>query len=174
MWNGAEEAGYSWVCLSTVAIGPIFEEVLFRGLVYSVAERGVGGYAPAILSSVLFGLWHGQPVQMIYATVVGVALGLVYMKTKNLLYPILLHMLINLYSTLPPPCTSEGLFLQAAIPLRAFIALASIRARAQRTLALGEKRGRAPSRSLAAHFVIRMVVRSQHICYVFNSDALTF
>lgn len=41
MWNGAEEAGYSWVCLSTVAIGPIFEEVLFRGLVYSVAERGV-------------------------------------------------------------------------------------------------------------------------------------
>ncbi|MDY5398349.1 MAG: CPBP family intramembrane glutamic endopeptidase [Collinsella sp.] len=104
MWNGPEEAGYSWVCLSTVAIGPIFEEVLFRGLVYSVAERGFGGYAPAILSSVLFGLWHGQPVQMIYATVIGVALGLVYMKTKNLLYPILLHMLINLYSTLPPPC----------------------------------------------------------------------
>lgn len=86
-----------------------FEEVLFRGLVYSVAERGFGGYAPAILSSVLFGLWHGQPVQMIYATVVGVALGLVYMKTKNLLYPILLHMLINLYSTLPPGLDTEPL-----------------------------------------------------------------
>lgn len=63
MWNGAEEAGYFWVCLSTVVIGPIFEEVLFRGLVYSMAEREFCGYTPAILSGILFGLWHGQPVQ---------------------------------------------------------------------------------------------------------------
>ncbi|MCI6548833.1 MAG: CPBP family intramembrane metalloprotease [Coriobacteriaceae bacterium] len=102
MWNDAEEAGYFWVCLTTVVIGPIFEEVLMRGLVYSVAEREFGGYTPAIMSGILFGLWHGQPVQMLYTAVVGVVLGLVYMKTRNLLYPILIHMLINLYSTLPP------------------------------------------------------------------------
>lgn len=32
MWNEAEEAGYSWVCLSTVAIGPILRKCCSAGL----------------------------------------------------------------------------------------------------------------------------------------------
>ena len=40
----------------------------------------------------------------------GIILGYTYMKTKNLFYPVLLHMLNNFYSTLPPSMQSDYIY----------------------------------------------------------------
>ncbi|EGY79867.1 CPBP family intramembrane glutamic endopeptidase [Peptoniphilus indolicus] len=110
MWTQFENGAYFWVFLSIVFIGPLFEEILFRGIVYNFLEKYKSGLFPAILSGVLFGIWHGQAVQSIYTAIMGLILGYTYMKTKNLFYPVLLHMLNNFYSTLPPSMQSDYIY----------------------------------------------------------------
>lgn len=110
MWTQFENGAYFWVFLSIVFIGPLFEEILFRGIVYNFLEKYKSGLFPTILSGVLFGIWHGQAVQSIYTAIMGIILGYTYMKTKNLFYPVLLHMLNNFYSTLPPSMQSDYIY----------------------------------------------------------------
>jgi len=76
------------------------EELLFRGFI----GRGlVGRYGPlagVAITSALFGAIHIHPVQAISAGILGVVLHVVYLWTKSLLAPILLHFLNNLFAML--------------------------------------------------------------------------
>lgn len=108
-WGYVNNEKYIWVFLSIVFIGPLFEEVFFRGIVYNSLNKFKEGIFPAIVSGILFGLWHAQPVQTSYTIIMGIILGLVYMKTQNLFYPFMIHMLNNLYSTFPPQIDSDFL-----------------------------------------------------------------
>jgi hypothetical protein len=90
------------------------EELLFRGFI----GRGlVGRFGPLVgvaITSFLFGLVHGYPLQIMTAAILGVVLHLVYLWTKSLLAPMLLHFLNNLFAmicmryseTLPIPGVS--------------------------------------------------------------------
>ena len=81
--------------ITTVILAPIAEECMFRGITMKI----MGKYAPLmaanILQAALFGLYHMQLVQGIYAFVIGLVLGYVAIKTKSILTTILLHMGIN-------------------------------------------------------------------------------
>lgn len=80
-----------------VILGPIVEEFIFRRIMIDRLSRY--GYVLAILvSSLAFGLFHGNLYQFFYATLVGVLLGYIYVKSGNWLYCALMHGLINLYS----------------------------------------------------------------------------
>ena len=80
--------------LIIVVIAPIMEELLFRKfLIDRISAYGEG--IAVFLSALMFGLFHGNLGQFIYAFVLGIFFGFFYIKTKNLLYPILLHMMIN-------------------------------------------------------------------------------
>ena len=89
-----------WITIPIVAIlGPIVEELLFRKLMidrFSV----YGDRIAIIVSAVAFGLFHGNFYQLFYAAFLGLILGYMYTKTRNILYPVLLHISINLLSTL--------------------------------------------------------------------------
>jgi hypothetical protein len=69
--------------------------VWFRGFL----GRGLlGRYGPTggiLITSLLFGLVHGNPVQSLYAVVLGLALHLIYRATRSLWVPILIHFLFN-------------------------------------------------------------------------------
>ncbi len=83
-----------------VVIGPIFEELIFRKLL--IDKMGIYGDKLAIIvSAIAFGLFHGNLYQFFYATFIGLVLGYLYTRSGNILYPILLHMLINFGSTVP-------------------------------------------------------------------------
>lgn len=45
--------------ITVALIGPITEEVFFRGLVYTSLKAGMNAIAAAMISSILFGLGHG-------------------------------------------------------------------------------------------------------------------
>lgn len=77
-----------------VICAPIAEELLFRKL---LIDRTVKyGEATAILfSGLMFGLFHGNLNQFVYAFVLGLFFGFIYVKTGNIRYTILLHMLVN-------------------------------------------------------------------------------
>ena len=84
-----------WVIiLVAVVIGPIVEELIFRKLIIDRLSV-FGDLTSVIVSAVLFGLFHGNLYQFFYAAGLGVVLGYVYTKTRNVIYPTVIHMLIN-------------------------------------------------------------------------------
>ena len=80
--------------LIVVIIGPVFEELLFRKFMIDRFSR-YGSTVAIIVSAVSFGLFHGNLYQFFYAALLGLVLGFMYAKTRNVIYPILLHVLIN-------------------------------------------------------------------------------
>lgn len=84
------------IAISVVA--PIAEEVLFRGLVFTRASRGLGIYVGAVVSSVLFGLMHGAIIWGIYAALLGLIFVFVYVRTRSLFYAMLVHFSFNTVS----------------------------------------------------------------------------
>jgi len=82
--------------ITVIILGPIAEEIIFRGLTMHYAEKITGSLGVAIiLQGVLFGLYHGTIVQGIYATIFGIMLGVICVRSRSLFPSIFLHMIIN-------------------------------------------------------------------------------
>ena len=76
--------------------GPLLEEVLFRGAIQGALMRYFGRPWPAIiLSALVFGIFHMNPIQVVYATLLGIVLGWIYYRTGSLLSVIVGHVLNN-------------------------------------------------------------------------------
>ncbi|MCI8691165.1 MAG: CPBP family intramembrane metalloprotease [Lachnospiraceae bacterium] len=82
------------IMLYMVICAPIMEEYVFRKLIVDRTVR-YGQAAAVLVSGLMFGLFHGNLNQFIYAFVLGVFLAFLYVKTGNLKITIALHMLIN-------------------------------------------------------------------------------
>ena len=52
-----------------VIVGPLAEEVMFRGKLYETIDRAYGYVAAIIVTSLLFGIFHGNITQFIYAII---------------------------------------------------------------------------------------------------------
>lgn len=83
------------VVLYTIIIAPIAEEFVFRGVILHKAQKNIPFWGANILQAVFFGLYHQNVIQGIYATLVGLLLGLVYRRYQTIAASILLHMIIN-------------------------------------------------------------------------------
>ena len=91
-----------WLTLIIVVIvGPVIEELMFRKLMIDRLSR-YGNTVAIIVSSVSFGLFHGNLYQFFYAALIGLVLGFIYAKTKNVLYPIAMHILVNFFGSVVP------------------------------------------------------------------------
>lgn len=86
--------------LAAVILAPIIEELLFRGLVFKRLYGYTGRIPAMIISSLFFGIYHGNMVQGIYAFIVGMLFVFIYDKYKTIAAPILAHMIANLTSVL--------------------------------------------------------------------------
>lgn len=91
-----------WTDLIWLGLLPgLSEELLFRGVMLPALGLNV---AAVILSSILFGVLHlsgaGQWPYVVWATIVGFALGYCALITGNLLVPVLAHVITNLVSGL--------------------------------------------------------------------------
>ena len=85
-----------WINLFLISIiGPIFEEFFFRKLLIDRTIK-YGAKLSIILSALMFGLFHGNLNQFFYTFLIGGFFAYVYVKTGKLIYPILLHILVNL------------------------------------------------------------------------------
>ena len=77
-----------------VICAPIMEELLFRKALID-RTAGFGEGVAMVFSGLVFGLFHGNLVQFGYAFCLGMLFAFIYIKTRNILYPIILHMLTN-------------------------------------------------------------------------------
>ena len=88
-------------------IAPFVEEFLFRKVLID-RVRVYGDKVTMVLSGVLFGLFHGNLFQVVYAMLLGMLLAYVYLKTSNIWYCIGLHMVINIIGGVLPLLLLHG------------------------------------------------------------------
>ncbi|MED3793974.1 type II CAAX endopeptidase family protein [Niallia alba] len=85
----------------TILVAPIVEELLFRGILFNKWSESLGAKKALFLTSFLFGVFHiGSSPIFIGQLLAGFLFCLVYMRTKSLVLPILLHIGNNCISSL--------------------------------------------------------------------------
>lgn len=77
-----------------VILAPIIEEMVFRKLLIDRTVRYGQGIA-ILLSGFMFGLFHGNLNQFVYAFGIGCFFAFIYVKTGNIKYSIIMHAIIN-------------------------------------------------------------------------------
>jgi membrane protease YdiL (CAAX protease family) len=89
-----------WLLIfSACLLTPIVEEIIFRyGINGTLSRSNV--LLAHIVSSLLFGLFHGNVIQGIYTGLFGFVLALFFTNGQNLWYPIAAHMGMNMTSVL--------------------------------------------------------------------------
>lgn len=87
----------------TIVFWPIIEEVLYLGMMFIPVSRLVGLKASAVLVSLLRTLVHFNhniPELMTTFTLLGLLGCYLYIKTKRIIVPVILHSFINLFVSL--------------------------------------------------------------------------
>lgn len=93
--NVTESVSLWTIAFWMVLCAPVMEEYVFRKLIVDRTVRYGEGVA-VLLSGLMFGLFHGNLNQFVYAFVLGMLLAFLYVKTGNLKITIAIHMMINL------------------------------------------------------------------------------
>ena len=103
-----EQLSLGEILLVSVLLAPLFEELLFRGAMFSALLRRWGILAAALVPSVIWGLIHIQYEWWAVALIVGsgVLLAMVRWKGGSIYLPLGLHAAWNLLVTLH----NKGLF----------------------------------------------------------------
>ncbi|HHX66846.1 MAG: type II CAAX endopeptidase family protein [Miniphocaeibacter sp.] len=78
-----------------VILAPIIEEYIFRYFLYKKTSV-FGDRIYILFSSLIFGMFHLNILQSLYAFVLGLILSSLYLYTGNIKYPIIIHLIINL------------------------------------------------------------------------------
>lgn len=87
---------------------PIAEELIYRGLVYTRLKKSFPISLCVIVSSLMFGAYHGNIVQGLYGFIMGLLLVLAYEATGKIYIPVLSHGITNIVVFL---ITYDGEFL---------------------------------------------------------------
>ncbi|MDJ0714084.1 MAG: CPBP family intramembrane metalloprotease [Prochloraceae cyanobacterium] len=74
---------------------PVFEEIIFRGFLLSSLTRYIPVWSAILASSLLFAIAHLSLSEVAPLTTLGIILGFVYTRSRNLLSSMLLHSLWN-------------------------------------------------------------------------------
>ena len=81
--------------LAIVLVGPVFEELLFRGAIVDALSRDYRPVTVILLSAFLFAVCHLNPAQMIPAFLIGILLAWSYYHTRSLIPCIVMHVANN-------------------------------------------------------------------------------
>lgn len=100
--------------LYSVILAPICEELIFRGVTMRCARKALPFALANLMQAALFGLFHLNWIQGIYAFALGIVLGYVCERGGSIYYSMGLHLLFNLWGTLsgffPDPGNSVVVF----------------------------------------------------------------
>lgn len=82
-------------------LAPLLEEVMFRGAIQGYMMRRMHSpWAAIIAAALVFGIFHMNPIQIVYATLLGVVFGWIYYRTGSLMSVIVGHVLNNTIATI--------------------------------------------------------------------------
>lgn len=94
------EGSFVGSMIAQVIIAPLTEELIFRGLMLSRFNKALPSWMGITISSLLFGIMHGNLVWFVYAAVLGALFCIVAELTGSIFSTFLMHSLINACGTL--------------------------------------------------------------------------
>lgn len=111
------------VMIATSVMAPLSEEVLCRGVILRLAERvSARFWVVNFIQALAFGILHGNWVQGAYAFLLGLLLGYIYGKYRNIWLCMLLHGAMNLSSFVVAPFYT--MFSEESLPVVYIVVLA--------------------------------------------------
>ncbi|MBQ8597209.1 MAG: CPBP family intramembrane metalloprotease [Lachnospiraceae bacterium] len=102
-----------------VLFAPVLEELIFRKLLVDRMVKYGEGTA-IVISAFMFGMYHGNLNQLVYAFAIGLFFAFIYVKTGKLIYTIVLHMVINFMGSV------VGVFILDLMDLDAWMEIAAM------------------------------------------------
>ncbi len=81
-------------------IAPILEEIVFRKVIFSTLYKRMNFFFAALISSGVFGIIHGEPEHLLVYSSMGFVFAFLYVKTKRIIVPIMVHAAINTISVM--------------------------------------------------------------------------
>lgn len=103
--DGSLSANILYV-ISVACVPAFVEEFLFRGVLFGALRKYGDGFA-ILISSLLFGLMHGNIVQIPFAFIGGLALAFLVMYTGSIIPAMLLHFANNFYAVIGDIVTTQ-------------------------------------------------------------------
>ncbi len=82
--------------LMIVIIAPVFEEIIFRDIIFKGLRNRYNQPLAIVVSSLLFGAFHLNYQQFVTATILGAVCALIYIITDSVRYTIIFHAMYNL------------------------------------------------------------------------------
>ncbi|MBD5548437.1 MAG: CPBP family intramembrane metalloprotease [Lachnospiraceae bacterium] len=76
-------------------ISPLAEEAVFRGVLYNRMKRCFNYKIAILVSSLLFGIYHGNLVQAVYGSILGLMIAYFYDQYQSFAAPVLFHAVAN-------------------------------------------------------------------------------
>ena len=93
----AQNYGF-WFSIFVIGVLPgICEEVLFRGFIIN-GFRKLGFWRAIVISGVLFGIFHLDPFRLIPASLLGIWMGYMLLRTNSIFVPMFAHFVNNSFT----------------------------------------------------------------------------
>ena len=116
--------------LTVMFIAPVAEELIFRGISLQSFQRAFtfrySKAASILTSALLFGIFHGNIVQLCYALPAGILLAMLTAWSESLTPAIILHIIINTSSYLVSGYDTASLLLTSQTAYISFVVIAGI------------------------------------------------
>lgn len=113
--NGVEamvSGGNPLILFTVVILAPLVEELVFRKQLLDRCAQ-YGEKTAMVFSALAFAMFHMNLFQFFYAFGMGLIFAYVYLRTRRLRYPVLMHMIINFMGSVVPLWVVSNLDLDA-------------------------------------------------------------
>jgi membrane protease YdiL (CAAX protease family) len=94
-WEPKHAAAFALNLVAFALIGPIAEELTFRGLGFYLLEGFIGQTATILVLGIMFGLWHGLIEALPVLVVFGLCLAYLRARTDSIYPGMILHAFFN-------------------------------------------------------------------------------
>jgi membrane protease YdiL (CAAX protease family) len=94
-WEPQHAAAFVLNMIAFSVVGPIVEELTFRGLGFYLLESFVGQTATILVLGIMFGLWHGLVEALPVLVVFGLCLAYLRARTDSIYPGMVLHAFFN-------------------------------------------------------------------------------
>jgi membrane protease YdiL (CAAX protease family) len=84
-----------YTSMFAAVVGPIIEELFFRGFMYSAFKKHIGVIGAMLITAVMFAALHAHAVGFVPIVVLGLLLAYLYEKTGTLVSSITVHVIHN-------------------------------------------------------------------------------
>lgn len=82
--------------ITVVIVSPLIEEAIYRFFILGISERFLGFAVANVIQAALFGILHLNPVQSIYAFLLGLLIGILKKYSGTVAACIMFHLTFNL------------------------------------------------------------------------------